>query len=175
MAQIPQSHCSYHDLVDFLDCIFLYLLYALRKISRDFQLFKNFCPDKWLFIGVWAALLTPPLWKSYIRFYLLSCEQILSLADIDEASSYVVSYSMEETYIVSYPQGPEGSSDRGNSNKKLPVDLNSANNRVSLGMSLSPAEPQGATTALAQGLIAAFVRSWSRGSGYIYIYIYKGI
>lgn len=66
---------------------------------------------------------------------------------------------MEETYIVSYPQGPEGSSDRGNSNKKLPVDLNSANNRVSLGMSLSPAEPQGATTALAQGLIAAFVRS----------------
>lgn len=59
------------------------------------------------------------------------------------------------------------------SNKKLPVDLNSADNRVSLGMSLSPAEPQGATTALAHGLTAAFVRSWSRGSGYIYIRAYS--
>ena len=43
-------------------------------------------------------------------------------------------------------------------------ELNSANNHVSLEMSLSPAEPQDASTALAHALIAAFVRSWSRGS-----------
>lgn len=36
---IPQTHCSHQDLLDFLEDMFPFLLYALRKISRDFKWF----------------------------------------------------------------------------------------------------------------------------------------
>lgn len=37
MAEIPQCHYYYHGLVDFLECIFLYLFCALTTISSNFK------------------------------------------------------------------------------------------------------------------------------------------